>query len=152
MAPKSAPKKSIPIKSTPKLEKGRKAKQAHPFSSAAVENAFYFVQTAPRLYSAIDYFKTFDPKPADKQRLHSHWTNALQILLNSPEQQYFDQGNRLKLSWESPGNGLGTFWQDQEDARSASDIEDAARDNIRKHSIRSAERNVLGAIHNLDDQ
>ncbi|KAF9992472.1 hypothetical protein BGZ79_003034, partial [Entomortierella chlamydospora] len=74
------------------------------------------------------------------------------ILLNSPEQQYFDQGRRLRLCWESPGNGLGTFWQELKDAKTASDIEDAARDNIRKHSIRSAERNVLGVIHNLNDQ
>ncbi|KAG9063271.1 hypothetical protein KI688_010538 [Linnemannia hyalina] len=147
MAPKSKTKKSAP-----KSKKVKEAKPAHPFSSAAVENAFYFVRTAPRLYSAIDYFKTFDPKTSDKQRLHSHWSNALQILLDSPEQQYFDQGKRLKLCWESPENGLGTFWQEREDAKTASDIEDAARDNIRKHSIRSAEFNVLGAIRNLDDQ
>lgn len=149
MAPKSK------TKSTPKSKKGKGgkgAKPAHPFSSATVENSFYFVRTAPCLYSAVDYFKTFDPKTSDKQRLHSHWTNALQILLESPEQQYFDQGRRLKLCWESPGNGLGTFWQEREDAETASDIEDAARDNIRKHSLRSAERNVLSAIHNLDDQ
>ncbi|KAF9426971.1 hypothetical protein BGZ76_002526 [Entomortierella beljakovae] len=147
MASRSAPKNPAP-----KLKKAREVKPAHPSLSAAVENAFYFVQTALRLYSTIDYFKTFDPNPSDRQKLHSHWTNARQILLNSPEQQYFDQGRRLKLCWESPGNGLGAFWQEQEDAKSSSDIQDAARDNIRKHSIRSTEHNVLGAIHNLDDQ
>ncbi|KAG0032523.1 hypothetical protein BGZ82_006497 [Podila clonocystis] len=139
-------------KSPPKPKKGKRAKPEHPFSSATVENSFYFVRTAPRLYSAVDYFKTFDPKTSDKRRLHSHWANALQILLDSPDQQYFDQGKRLKLCWESPGNGLGAFWQEREDDETASDIEDVARDNIRKHSLRSAERNVLGAIHNLDDQ
>ncbi|KAF9276608.1 hypothetical protein BGZ74_003573 [Mortierella antarctica] len=117
-----------------------------------MENSFYFVRTAPRLYSAVDYFKTFNPKTSDKRRLHGHWTNALKILLDSPQQQYVDQGKRLRLSWESPGNGVATFWQEREDAETSSDIEDTVRDNIRKHSLRSAERNVLGAIHNLDDQ
>lgn len=145
MAPKSKTKSA-------KSKKGKGAKPAHPFSSATMENSFYFVRTAPHLYSAIDYFKTFNPKTLDKRRLHRHWTQALQILLKSPEQQYSDQGKRLKLCWESPGNGLGTFWQEREDTETASDIEDAARDNIRKHSLRSAERNVLSAIHNLDDQ
>jgi len=84
--------------------------------------------------------------------VHSHWSNALQILLASPDQQYFDQGRRLKLCWEATGNGLGAIWQEREDAKTASDIEDAARDNIRKHSIRSTERNALGAIRSLDDQ
>ncbi|KAF8977140.1 hypothetical protein BGZ52_007323, partial [Haplosporangium bisporale] len=139
-------------KSTPKPKKGKWAKPAHPFSSATVENSFYFVRTAPRLYSAVDYFETFNPKTSDRRRLHSHWTNALQILLDSPEQQYVDQGKRLKLCWKSPGNGLGAFWLEREDDETASDIEDAIRNNIRKHSLRSAERNVLGAIHNLDDQ
>ncbi|KAG0031680.1 hypothetical protein BGZ81_000770 [Podila clonocystis] len=138
-------------KSTPKPKKGKRVKPEHPFSTTTVENSFYFVRTAPRLYSAVDYFKTFDPKTSDKRRLHRHWANALQILLDSPDQQYFDQGKRLKLSWESPGNGLGAFWKEREDDETASDIEDNARDNIRKHSLRSAERNVLGAIHNLDD-
>lgn len=139
-------------KSTPKSKKGKGAKPAHPFSSATVENSFYFVRTAPRLYSAVDYFKTFNPKTSDKQRLHGHWANALKILLDSPQQQYVDQGKRLRLSWESPGNGVTAFWQEREDAETSSDIEDVVRDNIRKHSLRSAERNVLGAIHNLDDQ
>ncbi|KAF8932399.1 hypothetical protein BGZ47_011403 [Haplosporangium gracile] len=118
--------KSIAKNPAPKSKKAKDAKPAHPFSSAAMENAFYFVRTAPRLYSAI--------------------------FLASPDQQYFDQGKRLKFCWETTRNGLGAFWEEREDAKTASDIEDAARDNIRKHSIRSAERNVLGAIRNLDDQ
>ncbi|KAF9326934.1 hypothetical protein BG006_009691 [Podila minutissima] len=146
MAPKSK------RKSTPRSKRGKGAKPAHPFSTATVENSFYFVRTAPRFYSAIDYFKTFNPKASDKQRLHSYWSNALKILLDSPQQQYVDQGKRLRLSWKSPGNGVTTFWQEREDAETASDIEDTVRDNIRKHSLRSAERNVLVAIHNLNDQ
>ncbi|KAI8600272.1 hypothetical protein EDD21DRAFT_431390 [Dissophora ornata] len=63
-----------------------------------------------------------------------------------------DQGKRLRQLWDSPDNGLGAFWQERDDAETASDVEDTARNNIRKHSIRSAERNVLGAIHNLDDE
>ncbi|KAF9978946.1 hypothetical protein BGZ65_006789, partial [Modicella reniformis] len=108
--------------------------------------------TAPRLYSAIDYFKTFDPKPSDKQILHGHWINALNILLDSREQLYSDQGKRLRQLWYSPDNGLGAFWQERDVAETASDVEDTARNNIRKHSIRSAERNVLDAIHNLDNE
>ncbi|KAG0308204.1 hypothetical protein BGZ99_001205 [Dissophora globulifera] len=143
MAPKSK---------TESSSRSKKSKEAHPFSSATVENSFYFIRTAPRLYSAVDYFKTFDPKTLDKQRLHKHWSNALKILVDSQEQHYSDQGRRLKTLWASPGNGLGAFWQEREDAESVSEIEGVARDNIRKHSIRSAERNVLGAIQNLDDQ
>ncbi|KAF9369261.1 hypothetical protein BGX21_006084, partial [Mortierella sp. AD011] len=143
------PKKSKEIE--PRSRKVKDAKTAHPFSSATVENAFYFVKTAPRLYSAIDYFKTFDPRPSDKQKLHGHWINALKILIDSPEQLYFDQGKRLRQSWDSPNNGLGDFWQERVDAETVSDVEDTVRINIRKHSLRSAERNVLGAIQNLDD-
>ncbi|KAG0041205.1 hypothetical protein BGZ83_002167 [Gryganskiella cystojenkinii] len=143
------------MKSTPKskarsTKKVNDAKPAHPFLSAAVENSFYFVQTAPRRYSAVDYFKTFDPRMSHKQRLHGHWSNALQILLNSQEKQFRDQGGRLKRNWELPENGLGSFWRDLEEAETISDVEDVARMNIRKRSLRSAERNILGATDNLD--
>lgn len=139
-------------KSTPKSRKGKGAKPAHPFLSASVENSFYFTQTAPDHYAAVDYLKPFDPKLSDKQRLHKQWTKFLKVLLDSPEQLYSDQGKWLQTSWKSPENGLGTLWQERDDAETASDIEDTACNNIRKHSLRSAERNVLGVILNLDDQ
>ncbi|KAG0330830.1 hypothetical protein BG004_001969 [Podila humilis] len=126
------------------------AKPTNPFLSSDVKNSFYFVQTAPHRYSAADYFKTFNPKISQKQRLHAHWSHALEILENSQDKKYSDQGSRLKRIWDAPDNGLGTFWQDLEDAETTSDVESSARINIRKRSLRSAEHNILNAIDTLD--
>ncbi|KAF9426887.1 hypothetical protein BGZ94_005866 [Podila epigama] len=80
------------------------------------------------------------------------WVKAMQILKDSPEQQFSDQGKKLQGTWNSPGNGLGTFWEERDEHLTTSDIEDAARTKIRKYSLRTAERNILGAIVDLDDQ
>ncbi|KAG0332617.1 hypothetical protein BG004_001171, partial [Podila humilis] len=50
-----------------------------------------------------------------------------------------------------PDKGLDTFWDKFEQAEPASDALSASSENIRKRSLRSAERNVLRAIDDIDE-
>ncbi|KAF9963111.1 hypothetical protein BGZ70_007620 [Mortierella alpina] len=50
-----------------------------------------------------------------------------------------------------PDKGLETFWDELEQAESATDVLNASRENVRKRSLRSAERNVLRAIDDIDE-
>ncbi|KAF9163140.1 hypothetical protein DFQ26_002894 [Actinomortierella ambigua] len=127
-------------------------KPKHPFSSARLPNTFYFVRTHPDRYDPTDYFRTFSGlKPADKGKMHRHWTTAIQILLDSPVQKFNDNGGRLQARWKLRDRGLEAFWSGIEEAESASDVLKASSENIRKRSLRSAERNILSAIDDIDD-
>ncbi|KAG0264516.1 hypothetical protein DFQ27_001185 [Actinomortierella ambigua] len=53
--------------------------------------------------------------------------------------------------WKLRDRGLEAFWSGIEEAESASDVLKASSENIRKRSLRSAERNILSAIDDIDD-
>ncbi|KAF9972793.1 hypothetical protein BGZ73_004022 [Actinomortierella ambigua] len=127
-------------------------KSTHPFSSSKLPNSFYFLRTHPNRYDPVDYFRTFSGlKIRDKGRLHRCWGNVLQILLESPLQKYKDNGSRLQTAWSTPDKGLGTFWDELGQAETASEVLDASRENVRKRSLRSAERSILRAIDDIDN-
>lgn len=128
-----------------------KQKQTNPFSAARLPNTFYFVRTHPAQYDPVNYFQTFSTlKAADIGSPHKYWTTVLRILLESLVQKYKDNGGRLKARWSLPDKGLGTFWDAIEEAESANDVLNSSSDNVRKCSLRSAERNILGAIQDIN--